>query len=67
MTELLPIRNRPKPIGCPIAIALWQEYREHNPEGLKHPPSSDEERADPELKAYCDHVAACTDCNAPSL
>jgi hypothetical protein len=56
-------RNSVEPFACPIGIALWEEYRRHNPDGLKVPPTDGDGVTDPELFAYLDHSNSCDDCN----
>jgi hypothetical protein len=57
------IKTPDEPIACPIGLALWEEYRRRNPQGLKTPPQSPEDHPDPEPVAYFGHVDSCDDCN----
>jgi hypothetical protein len=52
-----------QPFACPVGIALWQEYRRRNPDGLKIPPVDLKDCTDPELMPYAEHVDSCDDCN----
>jgi hypothetical protein len=58
----MPSRHE-EPFACPIGLALWQEYRRRNPDGLKVPPVDLLDCTDPELAAYVTHVDTCDDCN----
>jgi hypothetical protein len=37
-----------EPFACPIGVALWQEYRRRNPDGLKVPPVDLKDCTDPD-------------------
>jgi hypothetical protein len=47
---------------CPVAEALWLEYRKRNPNGLTIPPADSRNNIDPELLPYLEHVDGCDDC-----
>jgi hypothetical protein len=55
--------RRNEPFACPIGLALWQEHRRRNPDGLKVPPVDLMDCTDPELMPYAEHVDSCDDCN----
>jgi hypothetical protein len=38
--------------ACPVAEALWLEYRKRNPDGLAIPPADSRNNIDPELLPY---------------
>jgi hypothetical protein len=48
--------------ACPVAKALWLEYRNRNPGGLTIPPTASLNNRDPELLPYLQHVNSCDDC-----
>ena len=48
--------------ACPVAEALWLEYRKRNPNGLTIPPADSRNNIDPELLPYLEHVDGCDDC-----
>jgi hypothetical protein len=48
--------------ACPVAEALWLEYRKGNPDGLTIPPADSRNNIDPELFSYLQHVDGCDDC-----
>jgi hypothetical protein len=52
-----------EPFACPIGLALWEEYRRRNPDGLKVPPEDLNDYTDPEMAAYVAHANSCDDCN----
>jgi hypothetical protein len=52
-----------EPFACPVGTALWHEYRQRNPDGLKVPPLDLLDCVDPELMPYCTHIDSCDDCN----
>ena len=52
-----------EPSACPIGVAIWQEYRRRNPDGLKVPPVDLLDCTDLELMPYVVHVDSCDDCN----
>jgi hypothetical protein len=58
-----PSRAVEKPFTCPIGIALWQEYRKRNPDGLTIPPTDGRNVKDPELLSYVAQVDTFNDCN----
>jgi hypothetical protein len=51
------------PFACPIGIAIWEEYRRRNPDGLTVPPTDGRGIKDPELLPYLNHIDRCEDCN----
>jgi hypothetical protein len=52
-----------EPFACPIGVALWEEYRKRNPDGLTIPPIDGSGIKDPELIPYLKHTDLCDDCN----
>jgi hypothetical protein len=52
-----------EPFACPVGVALWEEYRRRNPDGLKVPPVDLVGCTDPDLMPYAEHVDTCDDCN----
>jgi len=48
--------------ACPVAKALWLDYRDRNPGGLTFPPTDSLNNRDPELIPYLEHVDSCDDC-----
>jgi hypothetical protein len=58
-----PSRAVEEPFACSIGIALWQEYRKRNPDGLTIPPTDGRNVKDPELLSYVAHVDTFNDCN----
>jgi hypothetical protein len=51
------------PLDCPIKTALWQHYRQRNPNGLTLPPKGAEDYEHPDIAEYCEHIATCVECN----
>jgi hypothetical protein len=47
--------------ACPVAEALWLEYRKRNPDGLAIPPTDSRNNLDPELFPYLEQVDGCDD------
>jgi hypothetical protein len=54
--------SRDESFACPVAEALWLEYRQRNPDGLTEPPADSHNNVDPELHLYLEHVDGCDDC-----
>ena len=49
--------------ACPVGLALWEEYRRRNPDGITVPPVDLMDCKDPELMAFAYHFDNCEDCN----
>jgi hypothetical protein len=51
-----------EPFACQIGVALWEEYRKRNPDGLTVPPTDGRGLLDPELLTFLNHMDRCEDC-----